>query len=206
MVTQDDLSALETYCSLMIEAKARALSINSLANDQRGIPSPLVREYGFLQIRMLCETIALGCLVAHGDLVKKSPKKLAEAYKPGEIISALDLLHDDFFPIPVHPQKTPTGWHMAEHIGGPYLTKSEISKLWARCGDILHRGDLKKVLRQNNPVQNNFADLSAAAQKILNLLSQHRIVRSDRQIVFIASLQDELASGEVRVDLVEAEN
>lgn len=205
MATQHDLEALEIYQSLMVEAKARALSINTLANNQRGIPSPLVREYGFLQVRMLCEIIALGCLVAHGNLVKIAPKKLAKAYAPGEIISALESLHDDFFPVPIDPEKTLTGWHMAEHTGGPHLKKGDVSKLWARCGGILHRGDLKTILRRQNPVQNNFADLSDAAQKILNLLSRHRIVRSDGQLVFIAFLQDDLAGGDVRVVLGKAE-
>lgn len=204
MATKDDLTALEVYRSLMVEAKARVLSIGKLVHDQRGIPSPLVREYGFLQVRMLCEIVALGCLVAHGDLVKKAPKKLTRAYAPGEIIAALESLHDDFFPVPISPQRTQHGWHMAEHVGGPYLTKSEIGKLWARCGGILHRGDLRRVLRENSPVQSDFADLEEAAQKILNLLSKHRMVRSDRQIAFLTFLQDAAVGGGVRVILGEA--
>jgi hypothetical protein len=204
MATKEDFEALETYQALMIEAKARAHSINLLTNDQRGIPSPLVREYGFLQVRMLCEIIALGCLVAHGDLVKIAPRKLTKAYQPGEIIAVLERLHDDFFPVPIHPQKTLTGWHMAEPKGGPYLTKSEIGKLWTQCGGILHRGDLKTVLRRRNPIQNDFTDLGVASQKILNLLSKHRMIRSDRKIAFIAFLQDDSVGGDVRVMLGEA--
>ena len=204
MATENNLKALETYQALMIEAKARALSIHTLVNDQRGIPSPLAREYGFLQIRMLCEIIGLGCLVAHGDLVDKSPAKLRKTYAPGEIIAALDRLHDDFFPVPIHPEKTATGWHMAEYRGGPYLKKSEIAKLWAKCGEILHRGDLKRVLKKQNPVQNTFLDLNDAGQKILNLLSQHRIITVDGKLAFIAFLQDDAAGGEVRVVLGEA--
>ena len=204
MVTKDDLNALETYQALMIEAKARAMSINTLVNDQRGIPSPLVREYGFLQIRMLCEIIALGCLVAHGDLVSRSPSQLKKAYSPGEIIAALDRLHSDFFPIPIHPEKTVTGWHMAEYNDSPYLAKTDIAKLWARCGGILHRGDLKRVLKKQNPVQNSFSDLNDSGQKILNLLSKHRIIRLDRKLAFIAFLHDDAVGGEVRVLLGEA--
>lgn len=204
MATRDDLKALEVYRSLMIEAKARALSIGALANDQRGIPSPLVLEYGFLQIRMLCEIVALGCLVAHGDLVKKAPRRITDAFEPSKIITALEDLHDDFFPVPIDPQRAQVGWHMAEHAGGHYLTKSELRKLWGRCGDILHRGNLRKVLGEKNPVQNNFADLEQAAQKIMNLLSQHRVVRADRQIAFLTFLQDASVGGGVRVMLGEA--
>lgn len=53
MNTALDDKALETYRQLMIEAKVRLLSINTLTNDQRGIPSPLIYEFGVLQIRML---------------------------------------------------------------------------------------------------------------------------------------------------------
>jgi hypothetical protein len=205
MTTQKDFEAMETYRSLMIEAKARSVSIETLANDQRGIPSPLVREYGFLQLRMLCEIVALGCLVAHGDLVAKSPKKLTKAYVPGEILTALERLHDDFFPVPINPQRTENGWHMADYNGGPYLRKSELSTLWAKCGDVLHRGSLRAVLRERNPIQSNFADLSGAAQKLLNLLSSHRVITSDRKLAFLAFLKDSAVNGGVRVILAEAQ-
>ena len=87
MADAADFEARDRYLDLMIEAKARALSINSLTNDQRDIPSPLVREYGVLQIRMLCEIIGLCCLVAHGDLVAQGPANLRKAYAPGEIFA-----------------------------------------------------------------------------------------------------------------------
>ncbi len=106
ILTKELEEARQTYRELMVEAKARALSINTLSNDQRGIPSPLVREFGVLQIRMLCEIVALACLVAHGDLVKKSSRDLKTVYAPGEIFAELDKLHADFFPIPIQPEKT----------------------------------------------------------------------------------------------------
>ena len=188
MVSTSDLGAKETYYSLMVEAKARAASINTFSNDQRGIPSPLVREYCVLQIRMLCEIIGLGCLVAHGDLIERGPKKLSKAFAPGEIFASLDRLHNDYFPVPISPEKTATGWHMAEYIGGPPATKSDIGQIWARCGDILHRGSLKSLVKEKNPVQNDFADVNEWGTKLMNLLSNHRIIRADRQIAFITLL------------------
>jgi hypothetical protein len=61
MPTQADLDAANVYTSIMEEAKFRALSINTLSGY--ALPVPLQREYCFLQLRMLCELIALGCLV-----------------------------------------------------------------------------------------------------------------------------------------------
>jgi hypothetical protein len=189
MVSQDDLNAAcQTYRGLMVEVKARISSINTLTNDQRGIPSKLVREFGVLQIRMLCEIIGLSCLVAHGDLVERSGQNLKKAYAPGEIFSALMALHDDFFPVPIVPEKTEIGWHIAEYVGKPFASKTEIREIWAKCGEILHRGTLKRLIKEKEPVQNSFSDLNEWGQKISNLLSNHRIISFDRQTTFVTLL------------------
>ena len=188
MAVPEDVAARDTYFDLMVEAKARLLSINTPSQDKRGIPSALVHEYGVLQIRMLCEIIGLGCLVAHGDLVAKASTKLKKAYSPDEIFAALDKLLDDFFPVPMRPEKTETGWHMAEYTGGAYARKSEIVDIWAKCGNILHRGSLKNLVKAKSPVQTTFADLDDWGRKISNLLSNHRIMRQDRKFVFITLL------------------
>ncbi|MEO8241623.1 MAG: hypothetical protein ABI832_04880 [bacterium] len=203
MASNDDHAAVQTYQSLMVEAKARALSIDTLTRDQRGIPSPLIHEYGVLQIRMLCEIIGLGCLVAHGDLVKQSSHLVKKAYKPGEIFAELEKLHSDFFPVPMRPEKTEAGWHMADYTGGPYAAKSEIIKIWNSCGDILHRGSLKRLVKEQNPVQKDFSDLNQWGQKILNLLSNHRILRENRRQVIVTFLQVDDLSGTVQVVIAE---
>src|SRR5256885_15775731 len=66
MPTQRDLDAARVYTSIMEEAKFRALSINTLTRSRIGLPVLLLGEFCFLELRMLCELIALGCLVAHG--------------------------------------------------------------------------------------------------------------------------------------------
>lgn len=202
MATNEQMAMLNVYHDLMVEAKARAMSINTLTNDQRGMPSPLVREYGILQIRMLCEIIGLACLVAHGDLVEKAKPDLKKAYAPGQIFAELDKLHDDFYPVPVKPQKTETGWHFADYDGPPFLAKDEVASIWGKCGGVLHRGHLKKLLKNNSPIQNNFLDLQEWGQKVLNLLSAHRIVTLNRQRAIICYLEDE--NKEVSVALGEA--
>ena len=142
MASAEDLASLELYKELMEEVKARTSSINTLTSDQRGIPSPLVREYCYLQLRMLCELIALGCLVAHGDIVASSPTSLRTAYAPAEILRRLEALHPDFYPVPVIPTQTTTGWHLGDYDDRPFLTKKDLIVLWGRCGDVLHRGNL----------------------------------------------------------------
>jgi hypothetical protein len=78
----DDQAALNLYLSLMEEAKIRAFSINNATNVPNRLPPPLVREYCFLQLRMLCELIALGCLVAHSDIKATQAKSFQKHGRP----------------------------------------------------------------------------------------------------------------------------
>ena len=203
MDTEEKLQALALYQKLMVEAKARIDGINILTGDQRGIPSPLVREFDILQIRMLCETVGLACLVAHGDLVEIAPAKLKKEYRPAEIFDALARLHDDFYPVPMTPQETDYGWHFAEYMGAPYADRTELAQIWARTGDILHRGSLKNLVKANEPVENEFAEVVDWGQKLANLLNNHRIVTLGNEWTFVTLLQD--GNGDVKCVLGKAE-
>jgi hypothetical protein len=75
MPTPADHNAATVYTSIMEEAKFRALSINTLTGTNVALPVVLLRESCFLQLRMLCELIALGCMVAHGIKETKALQK-----------------------------------------------------------------------------------------------------------------------------------
>jgi hypothetical protein len=91
----------------MREAKARILLIGSLLAGQvqtaNGfVPSAFVREIGFLQFRMLCEGVALACLVAHGDIQEAQSPKIQKLWEASKIMEELDKLHPDFYPHATH--------------------------------------------------------------------------------------------------------
>ncbi len=75
MTTKRQIEAINLYANLMSEVKVRMASIETICNNQNGLPGPLVREFCFLQLRMICELIALGCLTAHGDIKGVQSKK-----------------------------------------------------------------------------------------------------------------------------------
>jgi hypothetical protein len=58
----------QLYANLMDEVKARIDCINVAVQGRTGFPTPIAREFCYLQLRFLCELIALSCLVAHGDI------------------------------------------------------------------------------------------------------------------------------------------
>ncbi len=94
---------------------------------------------------MVCELIALACLVAHGDLTKSN--RLTKTYQADRIVSELEKLHADFFPKPYTMTATisPAGLHL-DAVKSGFITKAEFLKLhheW--CGAILHRGSLKNL-------------------------------------------------------------
>src|SRR5215471_3193268 len=79
--------AMDAYSVLMQEAKARLLAMDMALEGKTGLPEVAVREYRFLQLRMLCELIALGCLTAQGDL---QIGKLKDEYRADKIIRAFN--------------------------------------------------------------------------------------------------------------------
>jgi hypothetical protein len=47
---------------------------------------------------MLCELIALSCLVAHGDI--QLPRQLRKAYAADDMLKQLEALHPNYYPRP----------------------------------------------------------------------------------------------------------
>src|ERR1017187_2239008 len=61
--------ATNLYAFFMAEIKVRIGAINAIGGTiEHRVPALIVREFCFLQFRMICELIALGCLTAHGDI------------------------------------------------------------------------------------------------------------------------------------------
>ncbi len=187
MPAQADLDAANVYSSIMEEAKFCALSINMFTDSGHTLPVPLKREYCFLQLRMLCELIALGCLVAHGDMEETKSSSLQKEYRAGEIVKRLEKLHPNFYPSPRKPVFNPGNVHLVDY-DREFLTKSELITLYGKCGDALHRGNLQQLLDPKNQPPADFRDIHEWGQKILNLLSVHLISRRGASSIYLSCL------------------
>jgi hypothetical protein len=187
----------QIYADLMDEARIRIHAIRD-AIDQRALWTPrLLQEFVYLQLRMLCETIAVGCLVAHGDVTAVRLLKLQEASK---IMNWLDKINPDCYPRGVRFIKQSDGsLYLADH-NVPQLTRRELSDLWNRSGTYLHRGTAKSVLASKGQILNvNLDVVIKATQKILNLLEQHIISSFDRTCHLLVALSAEDAGGNAMV-------
>ena len=88
-------------------------------------------ELGYLQLRTICELIALACLAAHGDVPETTSKRLTKAYNADQIMKALENLHPSFYPVPGRQVRDQAGKVVeVVPVDKPYLTKRELQRFY----------------------------------------------------------------------------
>jgi len=166
---------IAAYKIILDEARTRILSINTILSGTSSLPPWLTAELGYIQLRMLCELVALGCLVAHGDIEATKSNKLQDAYAADNIIKRLEQLHSNFYPRPIICNFSPGRIHI-EHVESGFLTKDELLTLYYECGRFLHRGSLKEMYHPSNPKHPpQIERVLEWGKKFSTLLSQHQI-------------------------------
>lgn len=192
--------AMETYRKLMREIKYRIEAINDVVGT-RTVPlrAKIAEEFCYLQLRMICEVIAIACLVIHGNLKPKAD--LLKSYKADWIMSELSKLHPKFYPNPLENGDR-TGLNgnpeWVDKTDG-FLTKEDLQQLWSRhCGNILHRGNVKDILGKERPLE--LPKVTGWVTKIVRLLERHTIVTPDEEWLFYF-VMNEITTGEVASNL-----
>lgn len=189
--TAQQLAAMSTYCDLMDEVWARMQWIDYAVNGRTGMFPQIVLETCHLQMRMIVELVALGCLVAHGD-IEETKGRLRRTWSADEILNGLERLHPDFFPIPL--QEAPlgsSGQRQFLPVREQCMTKAELLDLYRRqCGNSLHRGSLKNLLGPRRPVRKGYPEVIEPTQKILNLLAFHQLYLADGNSLMLCHLVD----------------
>jgi hypothetical protein len=183
----EKLPPMTVYANLMDEARYRIEAMNAALSGKLPLPDMILEEFIYLQIRLLCEIVALGCLVAHGDFTQDQLTKLRDEYDADTIIKTLTPLSETFFPeairISVRPPNPsdPKGsvW-IDEAPSESFLTKEEFISLYGRTGNYLHRGKLKRLEARPPYIAVDLAGATAWAKKTLGLLDQHRIRSPDK--------------------------
>src|SRR5262249_21269790 len=145
----------------------------------------LVREFGFLQLRMVCELIALGCLIIHGDIEETKSRRF-KTHKADDILNGLERFTPEFYPKPfrLEPDPAPGTTSLRFRPSSEYLTKPQLLNLYHRqCGTALHRGQLGKLIAE--PPPDDMAEIAKNAGLLLNLLHTHFVLfAQDKKAVF----------------------
>jgi hypothetical protein len=196
-VSPDQREAIKLYLALMEEVKVRVSVVNETYHNQFGYPAQMVREICYLQFRFLCEMVALGCLIIHGDI--KRPKSLSKIYQPGKILTSLERLHNSFYPQRIEvirDEATKTIQYRAR-ADLPQLSKRELARLWTRSGELLHRGsfnslrEAEEIVQSLKPIDSTpekFPDIFEWSEKIVGLLNCHWITLTENKTGLVVSL------------------
>jgi hypothetical protein len=176
--------SLQIYRNLLVEIKYRIEVIDQVLDKNINMRQrqKIAKELCFLQLRMICEIIAIGCLVVHGS-ISSLRSDLYKSYKADWIIKELEKIHPKFYPVSLEVKDDEEGG-MATwvHRTGGYLTRAELSQLWGKhAGKNLHRGYAKNILQKERPI--DFAEIKKWRDKIVILLTKHIIPSSDEQHV-----------------------
>jgi hypothetical protein len=113
--------------------------------------------------------------MAHGDFGVVITPKVLDEDRPGVLLKMLERLHSDFYPRPFKQIHDETGVLVSvEDIHTGFLTREDLPRLYALCGNELHCGDLRKVGRYPRP-ENSQKEILYWYEKVLNLLGNHKI-------------------------------
>jgi len=164
------------YCFLMEDIRRRTEMIQHL------VANPLPQffdgqaffEFCLLNLRMVCEQIALGCLVAHGDI---RTQKMYQTWEPDKIIKGLARLRPTFYPRPVAEWADVVALRLrpTQPPSPDYLTKEKLLKLYGFCGSNLHQGSMEKLLSQRTTTIEATTIIVDWHNRILALLNHHRM-------------------------------
>lgn len=181
--------AVNRYKAILSEIRSRIDAIDHCMNKKTGLDRPLEWEICFLQLRKICELIALGCLVAHGDIPDVHGKTLSKAWHPKTIIDELQQLRPKFFPIAAEYKGTSNGIKAFGPVRSKHLTKEQLLDIYGKAGDALHSGNLRAIARPR-AITMDFAQLEEWTQSIIDLMRVHFIFSADSEAGLICVLKD----------------
>jgi len=164
------------------------------------VPTEMIFEMCYLQLRMVCETVAQACLVAHGDIVlTPESQDLLRQWNAGKIMKSLTKLHPDFFPraIELSEGMLITPENLPPTSKEDHLTKADFFTLYGQCGSALHRGSLDKVFSRRTWYDER-EKVVIWTNKIVALINFHWITNRGGEHHWFCTLD----GGQVRVHLV----
>jgi hypothetical protein len=173
---------LERYCECMDLLKLRIEIIVEMTTGRRttGFLVP-DQELCCLQLRKSLELIAFAGISANLDRYSQLRPAFHQDWNGKKIVSALEKINPDFYPIPINTFTDGDGQLRYEDITDGFLRKDDLVELYDWCGEQLHSFNPFGTNRQWKDVRER---LVLAQSKIVRLLSQHRCIlpESDDEI------------------------
>ena len=138
---------------------------------------------------MSIELIALATLVAHNEIEGFRRKVLMKEWHASNLISQLQNMSDDAFPRPIRTADTSGG--VTELIVDQHEEQRQsLIKIYHLCGDRLHSGQLRNILKRGRKVY-PLGEVKEWADVIVALLNKHAIVLPGAKRMLIAFMRHE---------------
>ncbi|PDQ18381.1 hypothetical protein CN311_25105 [Mesorhizobium sanjuanii] len=180
--------AMTAYRGILVEIKYRVEAIDAILEGQLPLRGRIAEELCYLQLRMICELIAIGCLIIHGNLSAKKAD-LLKSYKADWILRVLSEMHPKFFPTPLEPKDSdgsPPAWI---HKTDGFMRKGELIEFYNKhAGAKLHRGSARNILKSDGPL--DFPSIKRWRDKIVGLLNRHIITSPDEENICYFIMND----------------
>lgn len=186
----DPKEASSYYLPMLYEMTLRIELIPKICEGSLGLPPAYAREYAYLQLRRICELVALGCLILNGSIpgLVAANKKEWHAEKIFKILLGK---HAHAFPRPLNT-RTVDGVFRFEFDANPNaLTFDEFRMLYNECGEVLHRGTIKSISSEGIIDASDLVRVLWWQSKIISLLNQHAVWLHQGDRFFWVSLRVE---------------
>lgn len=165
---------LQRYCECMDILKLRIDLISDITIGKRStgfiVPD---QELCCLQLRKSLELIAFAGIAANLDKYAELSPKFEQDWNGKRIISTIEKINPNFYPIPIKTFPANDGQVMFEDLNEGFLKKEEFAELYDWCGQQLHSFNPFSENAQWTDIKERLAHEKA---KIVNLLNQHRCV------------------------------
>lgn len=192
--------AMAVYRGLLVEIKYRTEAIDLVLQGRIILRGKIAEELCYLQLRMICEIIAVGCLIIHGQM-SAIKSDLLKTYKADWIMSEMAKLHPKFFPAPLENKDADTNPPSWIYKTTGFLTRADLATLWNKhAGSRLHRGNARNILKNDKALE--FTEIRQWRDKIVNLLNRHTISSPDDQYICYFIMDN--GKGEVASNLFRA--
>lgn len=151
----------------------RLSTIHAALRGQLHLPPNVLPELCFLQLRMLCELIAVECVVANANIDQETFQTLFSEFSADSIMKSLP---NYLAPVEV---VVSDGVQRLIPQQCDFLSKQDLLALYGRCGKYLHKGSLKTLSSQRSGAEAELSSASRWTQKIKNLMQSHVLYTHD---------------------------
>lgn len=186
-------TACDMYRQLMEEVKLRiasyAAQLSVVTADRESPSAYLSVEYCYLQMRYLCELVALAALTANASGTDElPPKKLLNEWHPEQLFRQLEMINPSCYPLPAVETRREGILHF-KRSPADYLRRSALAGIYGRCGDALHRGTVGQMLAGKRKPY-DIDELLTWNGQIYHLLSQHFVFLPHLKTALLVLLGD----------------